>query len=160
MIASVALLVTLMFVIVTASLGFVAYAGISHNGGSSGSTGPKIQCSDVVVPEVTIPDTGFQCFQNGKNVGLFCIDRLTNGKYDFVVATQKTAPLAVCIGYCSQYSNGVCSGPVVNGLSAQQNFDYCMTQLNSETCVPPIPIAEKGSQYYYAYSPTCSICDR
>lgn len=134
----------------------------SHNGGSS-ATEPCSQFIDIdTLPQ--IPDDDI-CIQQGQKTSKYYIGNLNNQSLDFVVAPWATSNFDVCVGYCSKFipgtgtTGGTCSGPGYNGLSAQQNFDNCMQQLSTNECFPPKPIAARGTILYYAFSPTCNICD-
>ena len=109
---------------------------------------------------ITIPNSGFNCIQNGIPTSLYYIGQLDNNQYDYVVAPWTSQPLDVCIGFCESYTNGICNGSTYNGLSAQDNFDKCMTQLTATTCIPPAPLAIKDGILYYPLAPTAKICSR
>lgn len=127
-----------------------------------GATGPPpvLSCAEFVDPGslLEIPTTAEPCIQNGQVTSMFYIGDLGSQNYDYVVAPWGTQPLNVCIGFCTGYTGGVCSGPNYNGQSAQQNFNNCMSQLTPSDCTPPLPIAIQGNILYYAALPTCK-CD-
>lgn len=106
---------------------------------------------------VQIPNTLQSCEQNGRATSLYYIGSISN--LDYVVAPWGTQPFDVCIGFCTGYTGGICSGSNYNGKSAQDNFNSCMIQLAVTGCAPPSPIAAKGTTIYYPFSPTCKICD-
>lgn len=140
----------------------LTWAAISYTYSNNGGTGATLPpCSQEANPGslIDIPGTGADCIQNGVPTSLRYIGDLGSMEYDYVVAPWGTHPLDVCIGFCTGYTGGVCSGPVVAGKTAQENFDLCMSQLSSTTCTPPLPIAASGTTLYYAFSPTCRICD-
>lgn len=126
-------------------------------------------CSDYYEQStlISIPLDHPRCIQNGVETELFYIGNISgNNSYDFVVAPRASQPLDVCVGYCSEYNKttNTCIGDSYNGVSAQIKFDQCMDQLGSTECLPPKPIASRYnpndySTIYYAYSPTCNICD-
>lgn len=131
-----------------------AQSGITDN--SLPSCNQNVNISSLL----QIPDNNStECIQNGRKTSLYYIGTLGTGSYDYVVAPWATQPLDVCVGFCTGYTEGICSGPNYNGRSAQSNFNNCMEQLSSTRCRPPIPIAAKGTIIYYAYSPTRNICD-
>jgi hypothetical protein len=135
----------------------------SSNTGTTGDTGPSLSpCNQTINQSslIQIPiNSSTQCIQNGIITSKFCIADLDNGEYDYVVAPWGSQPLDVCVGFCTGYTGGICNGPIYNGRSAQDNFNKCMEQLNVKNCIPPLPIASNGSILYYAFSPTCNICD-
>jgi hypothetical protein len=100
----------------------------------------------------------YDCKVDGKTGTYYYIGDVE--KNDFVVSKIITSPINVCSKYCKNLVEGVCSGPSYKNLTAQQNFDTCMTQLHPKTCVPPLPLAAKGADFYYAYAPTNAICER
>ena len=136
----------------------VSYYNFERSGGT-GTTG-NFPCSDNINISslIQITDATPVCVQNGVAGSLYYIGQ-TNLQYDYVVAPWGTSPLDVCVGFCTGYTGGQCSGPQYAGASAQQNFDKCMSQLSSTGCAPPIPIAANGTILYYAFTPTCNICD-
>jgi len=160
------LLISLAVILTIAVIITLIWAGISisnHQNQGTGTTGPSTlpSCTQTININtlIQIPETGFNCIQNGVTGSLYYIGNLGTGQYDYVVAPFTLQPLDVCIGFCTGYTGGNCSGPNYNGQSAQDNFNHCMSQLSSTTCTPPIPIAAKGTTIFYAYSPTCNICD-
>lgn len=145
-------LVVLSMVVVTILLSWAAVESYNDHANVIPSCDQDIDIASLV----QVKD---RCIQSGVATSLYYIGSSNNSKYDFVVAPWKTQPLDVCVGFCTSYSSGVCNGPNSNGKSAQINFNHCMDQLSSTTCSPPIPIAADGAIIYYAYSPTCNICD-
>lgn len=121
----------------------------------SGITGlsPCIQTVNLDTLVDIPPDTP-RCF----NRNYYCINALSNGVYDYIVTTSANTPQDVCVQFCSQYSNGTCTGPDYSGKSAQDNFDNCIAQLTPTDCVPPLPIAKMGTTLFYAAIPTCQTC--
>ena len=154
---SLAVLLTIGIIIV------LIWAGVSSSNNSGGKTGapslPPCSQNINISSLIQIPTMGFNCTQQGETGPLYYIGQLGNQQYDYVVAPWGTQPLDVCIGFCSTFSDGNCTGPNYQGVSAQDNFNSCMNQLSSTTCTPPIPIAAQGTILYYPYSPTCNICD-
>lgn len=162
----VVLLITFAIILTITVVGLLIWASISYvnfTSGTGGGTGPtglpscsnNINISDLI----QIPlGTATNCTRNGVNVSYYYVGDI-NPNFDYVVAPWSTQPLDVCIGFCTNYRDGVCTGATASGRTAQENFDRCMMQLSSTTCNPPIPIAARGTILYYAYSPTCAICD-
>jgi hypothetical protein len=106
-----------------------------------------------------IPPDSAACVQNGTTGGLYYVGHLGDKSYDYVVAPYPTSNLDVCVSYCTTYSNGICTGPAINGKSAQSNYESCMAQLSHSDCVPPAPIAIRGNTLYYPYAVTASLCE-
>lgn len=144
----------------------LVYAGIDFSKSQSLASTTTVlapTCADStnISTLLQIPSTTAPCVQNGLTTSLYYIGALANGKYNFVVAPWPTAPLDVCVAYCTQYLNGTCTGSVYNGQSAQANFTACLQQLNAlptNQCTPPAPIAAIGTTLYYPYSPTNLVC--
>jgi hypothetical protein len=159
----VVLLILLTIILTAAIVGALVWAGISSNQPPSGATGPPPAppCQQTVVLDslIQIPTMGANCIQRGVTGSKFYIGNLGTGSLDFVVAPWGTQPLNVCVDFCSSFTGGICSGPNFNGQSAQANFNHCMQQLAGVNCTPPVPIAAQGTILYYAFSPTCLICD-
>jgi len=159
----VVLLITLAIILTIIFIVLITWATISYILDTSSATGATAlaPCSSNINLSslIQIPNTGSNCIQNGLTTSLYYIGQLSPQTYDYVVAPWGTQPFDVCIGFCTGYTGGVCSGSSYNGKSSQDNFDQCMSQLSSTTCVPPVPIAAKGTTVYYAFSPTCNICD-
>ncbi len=156
------LLLILIVILVITVITLLVWAGIetsNQNNNNGGGTVILPSCSSNVNVSslVQIPNTGANCLQNGATGPLYYIGSISS--YDYVVAPWGTQPLDVCVHFCESYSNGKCTGPNYNGQSAQSNFNSCMTQLSGTGCSPPVPIAAKGAILYYAFSPTCNICD-
>lgn len=80
-----------------------------------------------------------------------------DSQYNYVVGTIPTDPHDVCLQYCSS-PTGPCTGTSYNGNSAEENYNICMSQLSGSNCIPPMPIAAKGSVLYYAISVTPNSC--
>ncbi|CAH6420867.1 Hypothetical protein HVR_LOCUS1310 [uncultured virus] len=159
------LLITLAIVLTIVVIGLLIWAGVSYynytqGAGGTGATGLPSCSQNINISDLTqIPlGTGTNCTQNGITGSLYYVGAI-NSNYDYVVAPWQTQPLVICIGYCTSYTGGNCSGPTASGKTAQENFDNCMSQLSSTTCTPPIPIAARGTILYYAYAPTCGVCD-
>lgn len=129
-----------------------------ENNNNNTATEPCINTVDTA-DLIKIPDTGANCVQGGVTGSLYYVGKLGDGKFDYVVAPWATSPLNVCVGFCESYTSGTCLGPNYDGKTAQENFDDCLKQLSPSTCQPPLPIAIKDAILYYAYSPTCHICD-
>jgi len=119
---------------------------------------PTTPCVDTVDLSTLyqLPGTLTPCYQNGRVTNLYYLGEVTD--YDFVVAPFPTAPVDVCVGFCTAVVNGVCSGPDYEGKSAEANYQACLTQLANASCVPPMPIAALGSIAYYPLSPTAASC--
>lgn len=130
----------------------------TQQGNNNVTTTPSCTSTTDLSKLLTIPNSGYNCNQNGITTSLYYVGDLGNKNYDYVVAPWTSQPLDVCIGFCQSYTNEICTGSNYNGLSAQQNFDNCMTQLSSTTCIPPSPIAIKDGILYYPLSPTAKIC--
>jgi hypothetical protein len=150
-----AILLSLLFIIL------IIWASISYINNSNNSITSLPNCNSNVNPSdlIQISSTGSICLQNGLPISLYYIGQIPPQTYDYVVAPWGTQPLDVCVSFCTGYTGGTCYGPPYNGQSSQSNFDNCMSQLSSTTCIPPIPIASKDNTLYYALSPTCNICD-
>lgn len=161
--AALAVILTIGFIVLLVWAGVSAATNTNSSGGRVNFLPPCSQNTNIS-SLIQIPPSGFNCIQRGRPTSLYYIGQLGNKQYDYVVAPWGTIPIDVCVGFCTSLSGvtaggGSCSGPNFNGQSAQANFDHCMTQLSSTTCAPPIPIAAKGTILYYAFSPTCLICD-
>lgn len=158
----VALLVTLAIILAIVMIILITWAAVSY-AQKSGTTGPVVlpPCSSNINLSglLQIPDNAPRCIQNRQSTSLYYIGQIPPFTYDYVVAPWGTQPFDVCIGFCTGYTGGVCSGPPYNGKSSQDNFNQCMSQLSSTTCTPPLPIAAQGTTVYYAFSPTCNVCD-
>jgi hypothetical protein len=127
-------------------------------GAAGGASEPCSQFVDLdTLPQV--PDSDI-CIQQGQPTSLYYMP-----SNNFVVAPWGTSAFDVCIGYCSGFTGstgstgGVCTGPNYNNMTAQENFDACLQQLSTTVCFPPTPIAARGTTLYYAFSPTCGVCD-
>lgn len=158
------LLITLAVILTIGTITAVSVAAVAasnNNSGASGTTGLPACSQNINIDTlIKIPDVGANCIQQGVPTNLYYIGKLGDQTYDFVVATYGNSPLNVCSGYCQGgVINGQCTGPSYAGKSAQENFNICMSQLTSTTCEPPIPLAAKGTDIYYALSPTCRACD-
>lgn len=167
--ADVIALISVVIILVIAAVVLITWALVSaadaraKENSSGGTTGASASepCSSFInldnLPQ--IPDSDI-CIQQGQPTSQYYIPSL-----DFVVAPWGTSAFDVCIGFCSGFTGstgstgGVCTGPQYQGLSAQQNFDNCMKQLSTTACFPPVPIAARGTTLYYAFSPTCGLCD-
>jgi len=104
---------------------------------------------------IQIPSDYPSCIQEGEKTSKYYVGKL-NPDFDFVVAPFQSSAKNVCIGYCTTFLNGVCSGSE----TSQQNYDNCIKQLTPTTdCIPPIPIAAIGATLYYPFSPTCNTCE-
>lgn len=163
----IALLVTFAVILTISLIILLVWAGIesanNKNTGNTGTTGsnslPPCSQNINISSLIQIPTTGADCAQQGRTGTYYYIGNLGSGQYDYVVAKWGTQPFDVCIDFCQGFTGGMCTGPSYGGKSAQDNFDNCMKQLSSNTCTPPIPLAAQGTFLYYAYSPTCNICD-
>lgn len=161
----VVLLITVAIILTIGVILLLVWAGVevSNNSGITGNTGnflPSCSQNINISSLIQIPiNDNTKCVQNGIVTSKFCIATLDKGNYDYVVAPWTSQPLDVCIGFCTGYTGGTCSGPDYNGQSAQTNFNNCMQQLSGTGCSPPVPIAANGTIIYYAFSPTCNVCD-
>lgn len=144
----------LIFVVI---VGLLIWTGIAYEEERNSNNQPKAPCQGTNL--VVIPDDAPRCKIQGRDTSYYYLGLISNGRYDLVVAPFARAPLDVCIQFCCSYDKGMCTGPDYGGQTAQANFDRCMSQLTPTDCIPPLPIARKGSTLYYAYSPTCSTCD-
>ena len=164
--AGVILLILLSVLLVVVMLGLIIWGLVSNSGSNNSSNNnngstvlPPCSTAVDIASLVQIPmDMETNCTQNGVKGSLYYLGSLDEN-YDYVAAPWGTQPLDVCIGFCTGYTGGVCTGATYGGKSAQVNFDNCMAQLSSTTCATPLPIAAKGTTLYYAYSPTCLSCD-
>ena len=109
---------------------------------------------------INIPEIGARCVTQGNlNQTLYYIGNLGDQTYDYVVSPWPNQPELVCASYCSPPpKDGVCTGPIYAGRTAQENYDICLTQLIPNDCEPPVPLAVKGITEYFAYIPTSLIC--
>lgn len=161
----VVLLITVAIILTIGVILLLVWAGVevSNNSGRTGNTGnflPSCSQNINISSLIQIPiNDNTKCVQNGIVTSKFCIATLDQGNYDYVVAPWTSQPLDVCIGFCTGYTGGICSGADYNGQSAQANFNKCMQQLSGTGCSPPVPIAANGTIIYYAFSPTCNVCD-
>ena len=158
------LLITLAIVLTIAMVILIIWGTVSYiHDLNSGGTGtvilPSCSTSVNISDLLQIPTSTPECTQNGKPTSYYYIGQIPPQTYDYVVAPFPTQPLDVCVGFCTGYTGGVCSGPSYNGKSSQDNFNQCMSQLSSTSCTPPLPIAVQGTTLYYALSPTCNLCD-
>lgn len=140
----------------------VAFVNNQQAGGGGGATGTIVlnPCTANANSLIQINNSTPRCIQNGRQTSLYYVGNLPGGEnFDYVVAPWKTQPLNVCIGFCTTFINNICTGAIVNGQSAQTNFNKCMAQLSTTNdCLPPAPIAAKGAILYYPESPTCRTC--
>lgn len=160
------LLIILSIFLIFAMIGLIIW-GLSSNASANsssnngGGTAVLPPCSTAVNISSLIqipPGTDTNCTQGGVTGTLYYLGDLDEN-FDYVAAPWGTQPLDVCIGFCTGYTGGICTGAVSSGKSAQDNFNNCMNQLSSTTCATPLPIAVRGTTLYYAYSPTCLSCD-
>lgn len=152
-----AVILTITVIVILISAG-IAASNSNTGGGTGGNIPPPCNQSTDISSLIQIPDTGADCVQRGTTGSLFYIGNLGSGQFDYVVAPWGNQPFNVCIGFCTGFTGGICSGTDYNGQSAQDNFNHCMSQLSSTTCAPPLPIAARGTTLFYALSPTCNIC--
>ena len=157
-----AVFVFVLFLALAITIAFTVNAELTHTG-STGTTGLE-PCSQTVDLDslIQIPSDQPPCLQQGRNLGLYWIGDLAPFTYNYVVAPYGTQPLEVCRGFCTGFTGSgtgaICTGPVYQGKTAQENFNACMSQLTSTTCLPPVPIAAQGTTLYYALLPT-EVCD-
>lgn len=156
------LLITFVIVLILALIGLIIGASVvTYQNKKNKNVVVQQPCNQNINISnlIQIPDgTGTNCTQNGITGSLYYIGDI-NANYDYVAAPFATQPLDVCVGFCETYDGENCTGPSINGKSSQENFTQCMSQLSSTTCIPPIPIAARGTILYYAFSPTCDVCD-
>lgn len=157
---AIAILTVIIVIVAIAVIAVLIAAAIADRNTDNGSTNPNstscgsnVNLSNLVQISTNTP----VCNEQGVPTSFYYIGNISN--LDFVVAPFPTQPVDVCVGYCDSYLNGVCTGASFNGKTAQENFNTCVNQLSSQTCQGPLPIAAKGPIIYYAYSPTCRICD-
>ena len=131
-----------------------------NNASGAGNTTNQPPCTNTVntADLVVIPDSQAPCHEDSV-ITLYYIGELSQGKWDFVVAPITTLPTNVCASFCTTIENKTCVGPNYAGRTAQENYVACLASLATQNCVPPAPIAIKGSVLYYPYSPTCRACD-
>ena len=164
---SIVILITLFVMI-----GFITWALVSQSqqnrlsppgptgpSGPSGSTGGLPLCNTIPDDLLIIPSDQPSCLQNGQSTPYYFIGNLGDQSLDYVVSPWGTQPNDVCVGFCSSLVDGVCTGPIYNGRTAQDNYTRCLAELSSTTCIPPKPLALKDNRLYYAFSPTCRVCD-
>jgi hypothetical protein len=158
------LLILIVIVIIIAVIALLVWASVEqYNKSNSGNTGTSSQtpCSQTVDigSLIQIPATGANCIQNGQTGSLYYIGNLQGSVFDYVVAPWPTQPKNVCVSFCNNgLSGGVCKGDDYSGRSADENYQNCMKQLTTNSCLPPIPIAAKDSILYYAFLPTYRAC--
>lgn len=147
-------LAVILFIIFIVAL-IVGFYILSKDGGDGGETLP--QCSNYVNPSslTEIPVNYPKCI-NGTNI--YYIGTIDPDN-DFVVAPWITPINDVCVQFCDTYINNVCNGNEYNGLTAQENYDNCISKLTLTECNGTPPIAILGTTLYYPYSPTCNVCD-
>lgn len=150
------ILVVILVVLVTRA----AFETKQNNDNGSGNTTNQPPCSSTVNTNtlVVIPENQAPCHQDSI-ITLYYIGELSQGKWDFVVAPITTSPNNVCASFCTTIQNNTCVGPNYAGKTAQENYLTCLASLSTKDCVPPAPIAIKGTVLYYPYSPTCRACD-
>jgi len=152
------ILIILAVIIVLIITGLVIWGGVTSSAAIAASSQVPITtpCASTVnvgaLPQIT--STSKPCIQQGLATSLYYIN-----ESNYVAAPWTSSPLDVCVGFCTSYANNICTGPDYNGKSAQDNYNNCISQLSSTTCVPPTPIAAKGTILYYPLSPGCGICD-
>lgn len=96
------------------------------------------------------------CEVNGATGTYYYIGNDTD--FDFVVSKLMISPQDICIQYCTSFGNSGCSGPEYKGASAEESYIFCSYQTSQGGCIPPIPMAAKGTTLFYAYSPTSKMC--
>lgn len=131
-----------------------------NNANGSGNTTNQPPCANTVntTELIVIPEDQAPCHQDSV-ITLYYLGELSQGKWDFVVAPITTLPANVCAGFCTTIQDNICTGPNYAGKTAQENYVACLASLATKDCVPPAPIAIKGTVLYYPYSPTCRECD-
>jgi len=155
--AVVIILVVLACTMATAVIIFLVLAQVQYSK-NAGNTGSIQLCTETVnINTLTQLTSENNCVYQGETGRYYYIGN--TGSYDYVVSAIPTSASNVCAQYCDQVSNGNCTGPNYNNLTAQQNYNICMSQLGVTGCIPPLPLAAIGTQFYYAYSPTNVLCE-
>jgi hypothetical protein len=97
--------------------------------------------------------------------GTYYLGQISQGEYDYVVTSFGSTPLDVCVNFCTESYTSSNTAPNIFGIcqgdtNSQTNFNNCMNQLNSTTCIPPIPIAinPENNILYYPFTPTSANC--
>lgn len=139
----------------------IIYFSASSDQNQNGNADLLNTCSqDINISDlIQIPTSGANC-NIGNNINnLFYIGNLGDQSLDFVVSPWPNNTQNVCVSYCSSFNNGICLGENFNGRTAQENYDMCIEQLTPDDCIPPLPLAARGTILYYAFSPTSRICN-
>lgn len=148
------IVVSVIMTIIVAILLIVAQVRYSK---SNDNVKANQQCADTININTLVKlDSTYNCEVDG-DVGTYYYIG-ASGNYDYVVSELLISPLDVCLQYCASLSGVVCTGANYNSLTAQQNFDNCMSQLNPTDCIPPLPLGAIGTNLFYPYSPTNKIC--
>jgi hypothetical protein len=158
------ILIVTIIIFILLGIGLLSWALVSRarynelHPGEPGTPLPPCSESINISDLIQIPtDMAPNCI---KGAPYYYIGNLGDKSYDYVVSSWPTQIINVCLHFCDTLVDGVCTGGIYNGRTAQENFDSCMKQLKpNPTCSPPDPIAAKGPLLYYAFSPTCSVCD-
>lgn len=147
-----------------AVVGLVVAAAVSNS-----RRGPPVierPCSEVIdlnVPIVIGVSEGVgDCVYLGNTGSYYYLNGVTGWNGDLVVANFPTDPKDVCIQYCDNNDPTNCNGDSSGGIRPQALYDNCIYQLVTKyqgQCVPPAPLAIKGTQPYYPYSPFKKICE-
>lgn len=150
--------VLLIFLAIIITIGIVIvliWVAVESSKPPSSQSLTSLSCPETVNIDalIQIPAVGADCITSSGTGDFFYIGKLGTGTYDYVVAPFVRQPFNVCIGFCTGYTGGICSGPNYNGQSAQANFNNCMKQLQCN-----LPLAARGQTLYYAFSPTCNTC--
>jgi hypothetical protein len=117
---------------------------------------PKVKCSNYIPKEELYQITSQtpRCVREGVVTDQYYIEEL-----DYVVSSVPTMPqTTVCTFFCKTFQNGVCTGDMYRGKTAQQNYDECMEKLTPKECLPPVPFAVRGIELFYPVAPTNSYC--
>lgn len=150
----------IIFIVAIVMLSVFVYKYIRYEKSQGGNATAQQPCSQAINVSglIQIPDSQLVCWQNGLPTSYYYVGNL-NPKFNYIVAPYPTQNVDVCVRYCSQLINGgECIG-ASGQTGAQANFNACMAQLSSQSCLPPLPIAAQGSVIYYPLSPTSSGCD-
>lgn len=120
-------------------------------------------CNDTVnvTTLVQIPSTAPRCFIGGVEQNTYFIGNI-NPAYNYVVGPSAVPAQTVCLGYCQTFNSTtqVCTGQGSGGtVSAQTEYDNCITQLSSTSCQTPLPVAALGPVVYYPQSVTQQNCE-
>lgn len=174
------LLIVILILIIIATIGIFIYVVVKNSNSNPVLSSCKSQINIGDLLPLTNADVCYSQSANGlwQPNGQYYIGEISNGQYDYVVAPYGTTPLNVCVSFCNSFtpptgstgsmaspngctgtSCGTCVGPDYNSQTAQTNFNNCLNQLSSTTCIPPIPLAINDENIlYYPFTPTKCGC--